>query len=277
MDEFQDVLAACDFAPPETRDCSRCNRPKRVCLCSCLPAERLRLEGRFILLQHPFEERRRLATVPIASAALENFEIIKGRSFGPQKSEALRQLVEDAQKGLCVLYVLFPGPGAVPLAQAIEEQKRKLDPGNESSDQMKDYGLIVIDGTWKEAKEIFKASSSWWLPPHGPGIRVEVSKHSSTRREGVLRMEPWEGCMSTVEAIAGALRLLESYGQRIHDALVTPFHKMVDIQCQHNEALVARRNGDMPVVVSTKKRLGTGALPKTEDCEDFFVRVRSDG
>ncbi|EFN57261.1 hypothetical protein CHLNCDRAFT_143813 [Chlorella variabilis] len=47
------------------RDCERCERPKSVCLCSCLPDEPLALAGRVTVLQHPFEQKKRLATGPV--------------------------------------------------------------------------------------------------------------------------------------------------------------------------------------------------------------------
>ena len=34
--------------------------------------------------------------------------------------------------------------------------------------------LLVIDGTWKQAKEMFRAAAPYLLQPDGPGVRVQL-------------------------------------------------------------------------------------------------------
>lgn len=107
------------------------------------------------------------------------------------------------------------------------------------------YLLIVLDGTWQQAKEMFAASSPWLLPRDGsgPGLQVQLrgklmpagagaaavagasaalavssGAHQATLAEAVchspdahcrLRTEPHEDCCTTYEAIARALACLE--------------------------------------------------------------------
>jgi hypothetical protein len=59
--------------------CTTCGRPCRVCLCSSLPASPLRLEGLLLVLQHPHEAKRRLATVPVLQKCLGLCAVIRDR------------------------------------------------------------------------------------------------------------------------------------------------------------------------------------------------------
>eukprot|EP00798_Chlamydomonas_sp_ICE-L_P027005 gene27005-9023_t len=47
--------------------CSKCERPMRTCLCSALPQVPVELRGRVVVLRHPFEKKKPLATVPVLS------------------------------------------------------------------------------------------------------------------------------------------------------------------------------------------------------------------
>ncbi|CAI7881047.1 unnamed protein product [Closterium sp. NIES-53] len=61
--------------------CDRCQRPSRACLCPSLPPSILKTRTRVIVLQHPHEAKKRLATAPILALTLESTCIITGRRF----------------------------------------------------------------------------------------------------------------------------------------------------------------------------------------------------
>ncbi|CAI5485462.1 unnamed protein product [Closterium sp. Naga37s-1] len=61
--------------------CDRCQRPSRACLCPSLPPSRLKTRTRVIVVQHPHEAKKRLATAPILALTLESTRIITGRRF----------------------------------------------------------------------------------------------------------------------------------------------------------------------------------------------------
>ncbi|CAI5465122.1 unnamed protein product [Closterium sp. Yama58-4] len=68
--------------PPGRRAlCDRCQRPSRACLCPSLPPSRLKTRTRVIVLQHPHEGKKRLATAPILALTLVSTRIITGRRF----------------------------------------------------------------------------------------------------------------------------------------------------------------------------------------------------
>ena len=99
------------------------SRPCSVCVCYALPEQRLGSRARLIVLQHPYEIRRRLATVPLLSAALESVDVLRGRRFGgegrcvpPCLAEAMK---EAAEKNIPVL-LMFPGPGALDVKDVAE-------------------------------------------------------------------------------------------------------------------------------------------------------------
>jgi DTW domain-containing protein YfiP len=53
--------------------CARCHRPApRECVCAALPPLPLDTLGCVVLVQHPHEQRRAFATVPLLQAALGN-------------------------------------------------------------------------------------------------------------------------------------------------------------------------------------------------------------
>jgi DTW domain-containing protein YfiP len=53
--------------------CARCHRPRPLdCVCASLPVVPLDTMGCVVILQHPHEQRRAFATVPLIQAALAN-------------------------------------------------------------------------------------------------------------------------------------------------------------------------------------------------------------
>ncbi|KAK9816018.1 hypothetical protein WJX74_002059 [Apatococcus lobatus] len=63
------------------RDCLRCRRPRTTCLCESLPDCPLRSVGTVLILQHVFEAKRRMATVPLMNLVLRNSQVYRQRSF----------------------------------------------------------------------------------------------------------------------------------------------------------------------------------------------------
>ncbi|RWW49577.1 hypothetical protein BHE74_00044229 [Ensete ventricosum] len=76
--------------------------------------------------------------------------------------------------------------------------------------------LLVFDGTWRQAKELVAASLPF-LEQFATrvtlgGCEPGMEGPSTFESELVLRREPFKGCVSTMEAVARALRLLEPDG-----------------------------------------------------------------
>lgn len=104
--------------------------------------------------------------------------------------------------------LLYPSKESVP----IEEIDRSTGP----------FNLILLDGTWLQAKAIYASTP---LLHAMRQVRL-VSTRTSTY---VIRTQPTEGCLSTLETAAEALAILEN-DDRIRDELVRPLHTLCQFQ-----------------------------------------------
>ncbi|KAL4150608.1 hypothetical protein PRNP1_010010 [Phytophthora ramorum] len=229
---------------PRREACTRCGRPPRVCYCTSLPLELLATERAHVLvLQHTHEKRRRAAisSVPVMAQTLAHMTLVMvddDCDCGPGMSAQLDALLYGGGDGsFDAVLVLFP-----------DEDARPLSPASGVADTGKRVLLIVIDGTWKEAKKIARRNRSHWekaaceWEARGASwqyICLDGEEGEAPTRSiyGDLRREPMEGCMSTLEAVASALVALEpkESGRRVHKALLQAFKGMVSIQEQFQQ------------------------------------------
>lgn len=93
--------------------------------------------------------------------------------------------------------------------------------------------LIMFDGTWKHAKEMVLASSSFlskFAVQVGLDFDASVDGGTIFDSELILRKEPFAGCMSTMEAVARCLRVLEPNGVDIESKVIEVLRAMVSFQ-----------------------------------------------
>jgi DTW domain-containing protein YfiP len=183
--------------PMSRIQCERCLRPQNHCLCPLIPS--LDSRTRVVLLQHPDEVRHALNTARLAALGLTNAELRVGEVF-----EDLAGLI--ATPGYRV-GLLFPGEAAVAL-QAYEADERP-------------WLLIVPDGTWRKARKLLYLNPLLETLP-----RVTLASVLPSRYR--LRKAPGEGALSTVEAVAQALNVLEGEGR--FDELLRPFDALIEGQ-----------------------------------------------
>jgi DTW domain-containing protein YfiP len=168
---------------------------------------------RVVVLQHPRE-----ATVPIGTArllelGLSGLERHVGVAFDDE-SPAIRALRAAGAPPI----LLYPGKGARDLA---------LEP------PATPVTLVVIDGTWWQARKILRKSPALASLP-----RYALTPRTPSRYR--IRREPAPECVSTIEAVVEALGLLEREGASF-ERLLAPFDAMVEHQLGFARAQATRR------------------------------------
>lgn len=129
------------------------------------------------------------------------------------------------------------GPDALPFGEVNQVYSSLDDAGREG------LVLIVFDGTWKHAKEMVAASRSFLSKF---AVQVCLDFDSSTDggtifdSELILRKEPFAGCMSTMEAVARCLRVLEPDGADIESRIIEVLRAMVSFQASYLKPLRPR-------------------------------------
>lgn len=192
--------------------CSGCSRPSVVCLCRAL--RRLKARTRVMILQHPRE-----SDVPINTARLAELQLEGSERHVAIRLDEVPKLREKLRDPAAPAILLYPGEGSRDLAEHAPDGP---------------VTLLVLDGTWWQAKKLFQQNPELAELP-----RYSLSPQSPSRYR--IRREPALHCISTIEAIAEALSVLEPGGFD-REALLEPFDVMVEHQLHYAEARGARRH-----------------------------------
>ncbi|KXZ55755.1 hypothetical protein GPECTOR_2g1305 [Gonium pectorale] len=147
-----------------------------------------------------------MATVPLLRCCLhtDSLHIVTGRKLQPGADAAADALLEGARRGDYPLYVLFPGPGAEDLgslAEGPEHVARLTVATARRSVAAPAYLLLVIDGTWRQAKEMYRASSP--LPAVNSQVGYVTTYEAAARALALLERDP-----SLAPTLLAPLRLL---------------------------------------------------------------------
>lgn len=198
--------------------CYRCHKPALTCICARIARVDNRTHIRVI--QHPRERFHPIGTARIARLGLANVAIEVAYERPTARPPTLA-----GHAGL-----LYPGPGARDLGS--------LRPGERPST------LVVVDGTWSHARTMFR-DHRWLRELPRYGLKPPASRYR-------LRQEPALDCVSTIEAIVEALRILEPDTAGI-ERLLTSFEAMIDDQLA---IIAARRTGPRQPAVGAWRRGG---------------------
>jgi DTW domain-containing protein YfiP len=148
-------------------------------------------------------------------------QIAISRRFGDQVDPTIMQALHDRPTLL-----LFPGPNAVSLEEGVQEALRTQQQQTASSSIK--INLLVLDATWKYAKEMDQANRKHDIYPSSL-IRIQLSTsdlgpHPPRRFD--IRTPPSEHHLSTAEAIAVVLAKLEQ-DENLYGVLMKPVDLMV--------------------------------------------------
>jgi DTW domain-containing protein YfiP len=207
--------------------CPRCRRPLEAHVpgtaapvagvCFCDRIVQMPTRTRVLLLQHPRERRVGVGTARLAHLALPGSALRVGVDFSsdPLVQEALREPTPTC--------VLFPGPTSRPA--------QRLEPGAR-------LNLIVLDGTWSNARRLLAANPALAALPR-------MSFQPRRPSDYGIRRQPAPFCVSTIEALAEVLALLEPEGGPF-ERLLDPFLAMVERQRWFQREVRANRHRARP-------------------------------
>jgi DTW domain-containing protein YfiP len=185
-------------APPSAAPCPRCGKPAALCVCAALAPVESRVFT--LILQHPQEQGHVLGTARLAEAQLVRSRLAIGHS-GPSLAAALGQPAAPRRWG-----VLYPGPrpeGAAPPLTVLGRRGAALPAAEAAAVLAALDGIILLDGSWSQAKAL------WWRNPWLLKARRLALVPGTPSLYGPLRREPRADSLSTIEAAALALGILE--------------------------------------------------------------------
>ncbi len=154
-----------------------------------------------LILQHPQEKKEALATAASTRALLSHAQLVVGLSW-PNLSRALGRSVDP--KRWAVLYLGSARPAALGQQRELIALDRRGEPAADQEAMLHGFdGVVVLDGTWKEAKTL------WWRNPWLLKLRRLVLNPHHKSRYGRIRREPRREAVSTLEAVALLLKHLD--------------------------------------------------------------------
>jgi len=196
--------------------CLTCLQPTFGCYCAHVSPFDPKIQ--FVILIHPIEARRRIATGRMSHLCLENSELIQGQDF--TNDARVNALLSDP---LASCRVLYPGLNSQDISLPRPAGGSFFQTGLRPV-------VFVIDGTWATARKTMYQSANLKKLPR---LSFSADRLSQFR----VRKQPQPGCFSTIEAIHFALEHLgPEVGfpatSREHDKLLYVFDKMVSRQLE---------------------------------------------
>ena len=154
-----------------------------------------------LILQHPQEKKEALATADSTCALLSHAQLVVGLSW-PNLSRALGRSVNP--KRWAVLYLGSARPGSFKDQREVIALDRRGEPAADQEATLRGLdGVVVLDGTWKEAKTL------WWRNPWLLKLQRLVLNPQHKSRYARIRREPRREALSTLEGVALLLRRLD--------------------------------------------------------------------
>ena len=186
-------------------------------LCVCASISPIQTRTQVLILQHPQEPDVELGTAKIAQLSLPNSRLVIGLSW-PNLKKALGR--EANPKEWLVLYL-----GSAKVKSQGGKQLVCVDrKGSQKEDSAQILrgikGLIVLDGTWSQAKTI------WWRNAWLTKLQRAVLSPTHPSLYGKLRREPRRESLSTIETIGVCLAEIE-HNPEILPKLVVPFKALL--------------------------------------------------
>ena len=198
--------------------CYRCFWPQQLCWCASLRPMATRT--RFAFLMHPKEfKEEKAGTGRLTHLCLPNSELHMGKGFDDH--EAVQMLLRDPRYFPVLLY---PGHEALNLSTVQKDDA----PLSTFTAQRAQRTLLVflLDATWSGARKMLRLSPSLQRLP-----RLMFTPSAPSRY--IIKQQPVEGCLSTLEAVHELLTVLARTGLDQYpdpEQLLGLFQRMQDFQ-----------------------------------------------
>jgi len=181
-------------------ECPHCQKPMPLCICDSVTPIKNRLS--LLILQHPQEQDRALGTARLLAKHFADATVRVGLSWS-SLSKALARPVENASHW-AVLYLGSARAADLEAEGEILALNRKGEvPENQRSILGKLEGVVLLDGTWSQAKAL------WWRNPWMLKCQRVILNPEHPSRYGALRREPRRDGLSTIEATGMLIAALE--------------------------------------------------------------------
>lgn len=180
--------------------CPDCFKIPELCVCTSI--QKLKTQHHVLILQHPQEPDEDLGTARLAHLSLPNSTLKTGLSW-PNLQKALGKEAVNARWA-----VLYLGSGIKPIETSPKPKSslvfvdKKSAPLHDSPKANDIDGIVVLDGTWSQAKAI------WWRNAWLLKLKRAVLIPSKPSLYKELRREPRRECLSTLETVAESLQAL---------------------------------------------------------------------
>jgi DTW domain-containing protein len=197
-------------------DCPRCLKPLPLCTCDSVTPIENRLS--LLILQHPQEQDRALGTARLLALHFPGAVVKIGLSW-PSLSKALGRPVENPARW-AILYLGSASAEALHSEKQVIALTRKGEVANQRAILERIEGVIVLDGTWSQAKAL------WWRNAWMLKCQRVILNPAHPSRYGRLRREPRRDTLSTIEAAGLLIAALEKRPD-IAAALNTSFERML--------------------------------------------------
>jgi DTW domain-containing protein YfiP len=198
--------------------CYQCLRPQQNCYCHLI--NKIKTPIKFVILIHPIERKRKIATGRMAHLCLPNSILLVGSDF--THNQKANRLINDPKNYPLTLY---PGDNAINLS---EQDKKNSTPSFFPPN--KTPVIFVIDGTWSTARKTMKTSKNLKQ-------LQSICFTPTTPSQFRVRKQPNKLCYSTIEAIHKVLDLTDTShthkNKKKYDVLLDVFTHMVETQIKY--------------------------------------------
>ncbi|XP_066129911.1 tRNA-uridine aminocarboxypropyltransferase 2 [Saccopteryx bilineata] len=271
--------------PAERRpECSRCSRPQKVCLCPFLPVHPLHISTHLYIIQHPAETGHgtmenmaaEALSDPVLHVLLQDLHGMYDKhilfvtcgislfvSVGMIKEHEDVKIKTYKTSFMVQLYKEFFKAGTfLPLNSTLRvsvdgDNELKYNNLNERPCGSFLYTLVSqIQAPEAEATKPFSAPGPFLLQWSLNCRRVQLK--TSISSQYVIRTQPTNRCLSTLECAAVALSILEK-NNYIQETLLRPLQALCSFQLQHGAQVRLSkehllRNGLYPKPMPKNKR-----------------------